>query len=43
MAKVSKVNLRNIMKIAKKLERGGYSKKRALEESWRIHKMQKNR
>lgn len=43
MPRASKVQLRNIMKRAKKLEKGGYSKKRALKESWRIHKMQKNR
>ena len=43
MARPSKIQLRNIMKRAKRLERGGYSKKRALEESWRIHRMQKNR
>lgn len=43
MARVSKVVLRNIMRRAKKLEKGGYSRRSALRESWRIHRMAKNR
>ena len=43
MGKLSKVNLRNIMRKANEFEKLGYTKKRALEESWRFHKMLKNR
>jgi len=43
MPRASKVELRNIMKDANKMEKGGYSKSKAMKEAWRTHKMRKTR